>query len=96
MGAAMGERKHLTGYLIHLHMMSTQVRELLKRLGRQISETKRRVAILLKKGKQMAASKTKKPALRQISRPNGAGPSKVWRTKQGSNKIIYRYGVRVA
>ena len=54
----------------------------------------------------MAASKTKKPALRQISRPNGAGPSKIWRsgemsrpngaarTKKGSNKIIYRYGVR--
>ena len=87
MGVALDERKHLSKYLVHLHIMRTQVRAFLKLVGRQISETKRRIAI---RQKEMAASKTKKPALRQISRPNGAA-----RTKKGSNKIIYRYGVRV-
>ena len=106
MGAALDDRKLLRTHLVHLHMMRTQVRAFLKLVRRQISQTKRRVAIRLKKEKQMAASKTKKPALRQISRPNGAGPSKIWRsgemsrpngaarTKKGSNKI-WRYGVLV-
>ena len=84
MGAALDDRKHMSTYLGHLYIMRTQVRAFLKLVGRRISEERRRVAIRLKKGKQMAASKTKKPALRQITRPNGAGPSKIWRSGESS------------
>ena len=79
MDVALDARKYVSKYLVHLNIMRTQVSALLKLVGRQISETKRQIATLSKKEKQMATSKTYKPALRQNSRPNGAGPSKVWR-----------------